>query len=355
MSLQYQTSNHSADCAAILPLSHSQEEGQIRIVLCLASDTHYVPHLATAMASILKNRHKSDLIHFYILDDGITGEQKINLNGLSYLSTFRIDYVDVKTILLQNQSASTLLGRVPLSSHISITSLGRLFISELIPHENRIIYLDCDIIVKCSLSALYLKDMKDHIILGTRDIASPMLAEKLGVRRYINSGVLLMNLEKMRSENTINRILQWTAQNIQSIKLGDQDIINGALENYIGNLSDKWNVQELRRKTRFSLQTNPAIIHYIGKHTPWKETGRTRPYAEEYFHYLALTAFGKHHTEPAHYTLKQRLYELKQQLKKTLLVIISPLFSRERSLYETYNTYRLLCFRFKKKRDFSSR
>ena len=43
--------------------------------------------------------------------------------------------------------------------YISLATYYRLLIPELIPNEDRILYLDCDIIVRKSLSDLYNRDL----------------------------------------------------------------------------------------------------------------------------------------------------------------------------------------------------
>ncbi|MDR0934507.1 MAG: glycosyltransferase family 8 protein [Burkholderiaceae bacterium] len=316
------------------------------IAVCLASDAAYVQHLAAAMASILKNKAPSDRIHFYILDGGIPAVEKERLASLKDIADFDISYVDIAN-WSKNVPELSLLDKKHLSKHISITSCYRLFIHELVPQVDRMIYLDCDLIVLQSLAEMYRKNMGKYLVLAVRDVASQMCGFRMGIpRQYKNSGVLLLDTRRMREQNMTARILQWIEKNIAQVQFGDQDILNGALGNDLGPLADKWNVQALRRKTRFSLQKQPAIVHFLGAHKPWKETGVSRPHAEEYFRYLEMTPYSKSYREPT-------LYALRRHLKSALLLSVSPFFSRTRSLRETYNTYRILGIRFRKKRDFS--
>jgi lipopolysaccharide biosynthesis glycosyltransferase len=208
--------------------------------------------------------------------------------------------------------------------------------------------MDCDLVVLQSLADLYKKDTGKYLVLGVRDVASELGEFRLGMRRYINSGVLLLNTKKMREQETSARIIHWMENNISRVRLGDQDIINGAFEKDIGPLADRWNVQALRRRTRFSFQKNPVIVHYIGSHKPWKETGMSRPHAAEYFKYLALTPYNKAYKEPLSRKIRNRV-------RRGLLYLASPLFSRTRSIRETYNTFRILGIKFRKKRVFSKR
>jgi lipopolysaccharide biosynthesis glycosyltransferase len=329
--------------AGITPRTDEKQE-YCRIAVCLASDEAYVQHLSVAIASILTNKNPADHLHFYILDGGISPGEKQKLASLKNIADFDIDYIDV-TNLFRDQPTFALLEKKHLSKHISITSCYRLFIHELIPHEDKIIYMDCDLVVLQSLADLYKKESGKYLVFGVRDIASLLFGPRLGVHRYINSGVLLLDTKKMREQNVSTRIFQWMEDNLSRVLLGDQDIINGALDGDIGPLADKWNVQALRRRTRFSFQADPAIIHYIGAYKPWKETGMSRPHADEYFKYLALTPYNKPYREPLRRKIRNRI-------RRGLLYLVSPLFLRTRSIRETYNTFRIFGFSFKKKREF---
>ena len=79
----------------------------------------------------------------------------------------------------------------------------------MFPEYKKGLYLDSDIIVLGDISKLYNNDIQDNIIGACVDMSIQDVPEFLnyvenavGIDRakYVNSGVLLMNLEKMREE-----------------------------------------------------------------------------------------------------------------------------------------------------------
>ena len=107
----------------------------------------------------------------------------------------------------------------------------RLLIPELLPQYDKVVYADVDIIFRMDLSELYGIDLGSAYLGGTYDIG--MLLEKegrkhmahlgLGVEKYIQAGLLLINSKKMREDNLSQAFLRLSTNNY---KYQDQDIIN---------------------------------------------------------------------------------------------------------------------------------
>ncbi|MDR1311343.1 MAG: glycosyltransferase family 8 protein [Burkholderiaceae bacterium] len=313
------------------------------IPICFASDKNYLQHLAVAIASILANKAESDALRFYILENTFTDADRDALNQLKAIADFEIHYLPVKGRLLE-------LCPVKIDNahqHISIETYFRLFIPELIPNENKIIYLDCDVVVLCSLAELYTMDFGNHCVLGVRDIDSRINAKRMRTRRYINAGVLLMNSKRMREKSAYQQFADYIANHRETIRWHDQDVLVAVLDGHIGYVSDAWNAQiTFEKKIRFSKP--PRIVHYVGSHKPWKPAGVNRPYADAYFRYLALTPY-KDVPKPS---VKRSVFSVFRRRVKTFLNPLTSLFfSRKRSAGGTYNAFRILGFRFKRRRD----
>ncbi len=114
----------------------------------------------------------------------------------------------------------------------SRTSLYRLLIPQLIRAE-RVLYLDCDIVVIRDLSEFYDSDFEGNLLTAVSDMA--MCSEYIkrddssgGLLPYLNSGVLLFHNAAWQPEDC-ERLLQTAAANIQA-HYGDQDILNIALQ-----------------------------------------------------------------------------------------------------------------------------
>ena len=63
----------------------------------LASDNNYVPFLGVAITSLIKNNQNDfDEINIYILDDGITFNNKKRLEKLINNSNYRLSFIKTK-------------------------------------------------------------------------------------------------------------------------------------------------------------------------------------------------------------------------------------------------------------------
>ncbi|WP_413852577.1 glycosyltransferase family 8 protein [Candidatus Ruminimicrobium bovinum] len=270
----------------------------MQINICLSSDNNYAQHLTVTIASILKNANTDDELFFFIFDGGITSDNKEKILKLKEIKHF-----EIKFILIDSSKLAYLPNH---SFHISIATYFRFKIASLLPiNIDKIIYLDCDIIVLKSLSNLFNEDIKDYYIAGVEDIG--YYFDRRFLKRetdsfYINAGVLLINIAKWREDYIEEKLLSATENNLLLIH-NDQDIINFKLKDKIKALDLKWNVQDsfarilgklhpLKKQIKQAV-LNPAIVHYTGAIKPWQSI--YIPFGELYIDYLKLTPFYRSH------------------------------------------------------------
>lgn len=176
---------------------------------------------------------------------------------------------------------------------ISSGAYLRLLLHRLLSGVEKVLYLDVDILVRESLSPVWHMDLGRNLLAAVKGPVN--LQEKWewnssrsywklleGARGgYINSGVLLMNLEEIRRRQLDE---QWERLAEEKLYYQDQDILNITCQGSIAYLSPKYNrlayleekdfgqfVTEgiyTREEEQEALQS-PAIIHYAGD-KPWK-------------------------------------------------------------------------------------
>lgn len=290
------------------------------INVCMSCDNNYSKHAGVVIASILSNASNKDVLSIYILDGGISEERKQEILSLKEIKNCKIQFVNVDSNLFDDYR------QIKTHSYITIPAYYRLKLASLLPDISKIIYFDCDIIVRAGLSKLFNEDISGYALAGVRDTKKKQL--KLNPN-YINSGVLLLNLDYWRKENVEEKLLNFTKENIDNIKTGDQEILNKCLAGKIKVVEDEWNVQSSNFTNRSSYTNNPKVIHFVAKNKPWD--GKSYSYHKnEYFKYLQLTPW------------KLDDKELKKALKSTAaayakyrpLFIIRPRFYK--ALYKTY-------------------
>ena len=175
----------------------------------------------------------------------------------------------------------------------------RILCSELLPQSlERILYLDSDMLICNSIRELYEMDFCGKMLIGVTDQLSVnrkkihRKKEALGLTEddiYINSGVILFNLVKMRKEFVLKDFLVDVEKHKDILVFPDQDAINLYFRGDIGvagwiyNYPAYWSFF-FRHIIQFAVR-NPSIIHYMGNIKPWniRYIGR---YFNKYYYYL---------------------------------------------------------------------
>lgn len=141
----------------------------------------------------------------------------------------------------------------------------RLLLPELIPELDKILYLDCDIIVRQNLAKLWNEtDLGDNYLAAVYEAAIEGQAERfraLGCdpAKYFNSGFLLMNLAQMRSEKVSERLLE--ACRVPYLEFPDQDALNQVCQGRVLPLSPLYN----SIRTFFIPQYKPDFVRQYGE------------------------------------------------------------------------------------------
>ncbi len=171
----------------------------------------------------------------------------------------------------------------PVIDRLPEESFYRLMAFEFLPDTvHRCLYLDPDIIIRKSLLPFYGMELGSFYLAAsshTYKAKNKFNLLRLNLtdnERYINSGVMLMNLDAIRKDFTVELILERLNESIQLLWLGDQDLINILFGSNALLVDEKlWNLDERtfnHNKKSFTMadvEENTAIIHYNGKHKPW--------------------------------------------------------------------------------------
>lgn len=175
------------------------------------------------------------------------------------------------------------------TDHISKTTYCRLFASEYLPKEiDKVLYLDCDIIVNKSLTDLYETDISEYSasVVIDCDFYREKRNQELGIttpNTYFNAGVLLLNLRYWRENNLIERFIQFNNSYTHSLDTHDQDILNAVLQGEVLYLpitnnfqtlfllkgSRKNYVATLNHQISSATLEDIVIIHYCTPVKPW--------------------------------------------------------------------------------------
>ncbi len=274
-------------------------------VVCAADDGYSMP-LAVTLRSVLENLDSKRSITFFVIDGDIKKHNKKKiLESLGSPQRYTIEWL---------QPPKELLTTMVVSGHVTITSYFRLLIPDLLPSQlQKVIYLDCDLIVQKNLGLLWDLDIGEAYLLACPEVGIPYVSspyglanyEKLGIPskcKYLNAGVLVVNLEKWRSENIGMKVIQYIEQNKDYIRWHDQDGMNAVLALKWRELDPRWNQtpamynylswedSPFQEDVYNSLLHEPFIIHFASSNKPWNSL-TYHPANDLFFEYVDMTAW----------------------------------------------------------------
>lgn len=270
-----------------------------------ASDENYVKPLGVSMLSLFENNKEVNDITVYIIENRISECSKKRLYKIAQQYKRSIKFIPFEY-----------LGKdLKVNVDFPLVAYGRLFLYKL-EDIDKILYLDADTIINGKIEELYETDIQNYEIAGVQDNAAYYLLKKIGMNkknRYINSGVLLINLKKWREDNIGERFLKFISEKKGKVNHHDQGVLNGVCKDSILILDPKYNVMPemismtvkqsnllysvhnyyLQEEINNAVQ-KPVIIHYIEKFysRPWKYDC-THPMKDKFLYYLNLTDFSK--------------------------------------------------------------
>ena len=277
------------------------------MVAAYASNDGYARHLAASMCSLFDQNQSEETIRVYVLSNGLSEENIGKLKSVA--DRYKRELVVVELGDVRSRFPFEIDTR-----GFDVSALSRFFMAEMIPAgEERILYLDCDTIVKDSLKKLWELPLDGYALAAAMEPTVGMnIKGQIGLTKedaYYNSGVLLINLAYWRRKNVQQKLLDFYGEKDGKLFACDQDTINGALRGKIKLLDPRYNfftnlkyfpysslvvrtaeyaavTRERFRKAR----KDPAILHYLGDERPWKR-GNLNPYGRYYKKYLAMTPY----------------------------------------------------------------
>lgn len=254
------------------------------IVLVASADDNYAMPLAVMARSVLENLGSDRQMIFFVIDGGMKPHNKRKVE--QSLDSKRCD---VRWLQPPNQSFEG----IEVKRHVTATAFMRLLIPDLLSNEfQKVIYLDCDLVVKQDLSRLWDIEIEDNYLLAVQDYYVPYVSSPRGLAKYqelgipanckyFNSGVLVINLEKWRSDKISPQVVEYLQNSAEYRYCNDQEGMNAVLAGKWGELDPRWNQlpkiyqytswddSSFSKEMYHNLINNPYIIHFATVPKPW--------------------------------------------------------------------------------------
>lgn len=242
--------------------------------IALCTDENFSIPALVCITSVLENNKEEDC-HIYVLTDGLSDKARDKFSKLSDIYGQKIDIMNIDKHIFDGLIVNE---RFPISMYY------RFLLPETLPEVDKILYLDCDIIVRHSLRGMYETDLTDKGIAAVvaQSCDDIVWANQLKLSSaYFNSGVLLMNLEYWRQNCSFGRLVEWIANNSDKCNLPDQNALNVVFDGNVEYLDYSYNYQE----GWFNIETSkvhyskwneivnsgeePVIVHFCEAEKPW--------------------------------------------------------------------------------------
>lgn len=223
------------------------------MIIAICSTRNWYIYLATELYALFKHNEIAK-VYLFIEDDEIT-----------YLKDSRIQFINVnkleKYITEYSPNYNTKYTRM---------TLVRCYFSKIL-NEEKILYIDADAIVVDNIKELWNIELNNKALAGVKEGGE--WSKHLGIEgmddKYINSGVMLMNLELIRKEKLDEAMIDLINKNYYAYP--DQDVINIVCKDKIQYISNIYNSTETT-----GIVEDAKIVHYIREHKGWiKESPRS--------------------------------------------------------------------------------
>lgn len=223
---------------------------RLKMNILYCGDKNIINGLTISILSLLKNV-KEDLC-IYVLTANIQTDEKnyeaISENDTNFLdielkkvnSSNFIKVIDITTMFEQEKPIKNM------DTRFTPCCMIRLFADKIIEMPNKILYLDNDVVCRKNCIELYNQDISEYEIAGVLDYYGKWFFKRnLFKFDYINSGVLLLNMNKIKETNLLEKARKMCMK--KNMFMPDQSAIN-KLAVYKKILPRKYNEQRKLHK-----------------------------------------------------------------------------------------------------------
>jgi lipopolysaccharide biosynthesis glycosyltransferase len=209
------------------------------INILTSADEKFTQHLAVMIASVLYNSQDDEHLNFYVITEDISDKSRQKISELNNINFFNITYIE---------SVNNNYTYGPLNSFLTTNAYHRFEAPSFLPELSRVLYLDCDLIVRNSLKEFWYTDIGSCAIGAVENLFSSEFPERLKYPTslsYFNSGVILMNLDKLRELEFEKKCFDYVKTYPERIWYPDQCVMNAVLQGNWKRMPYKYNFMSI--------------------------------------------------------------------------------------------------------------
>lgn len=244
------------------------------VPIFLTINSAYAPYAAASIHSLTEHTDPKRYYRVIILHD-----------GLNLINRWRLRSLATKNVAIQFKKMSNNLYLKVIVAYCtrrkrragdffsSAVYYYRAFIPFLFPIYKTAVYIDSDTILRGDIGELFDMDLEDKALAAMPDPKVSTIPEfrdyvekALGVpcSEYVNSGVQLMNLRKMRKLKYLSTMIELIQKYDADLVAPDQDYLNLILRGDIKFFGEEWNAEPKK-----DLGKNIKLVHFNLFNKPW--------------------------------------------------------------------------------------
>lgn len=269
-----------------------------RINICYVVDRRLTKQIGVSITSLLMNTSYPKSIRIFVIHENLKLKERFKLLKLANNYDANIEFIEV--------DRQQFIYFKPMYKD-SYATYFKILIPKLL-NVAKIVYIDSDTLVLNDINSLYRIKLGNYKIAAVLDYNCFHMIEKLNLplKHYFNTGVMLMNLDSLRSSSFSDKAMLYINEN-PDIEFHEQDAINFISNKHFFNLDFNWNVMhyfyspiELEKLSIEDLEpinvaiNNPKIVHFTGQRKPWKLFNK-HPLGNLYLTYAKESPFKLRH------------------------------------------------------------
>ena len=238
-------------------------------VIALGADIRYMDKVETVIKSISVHNQE---VKFYVFNDDLPSEWFLLMRN-------RLNVIGSEIVNVKKTAHNLRDFRLP-NAILSYATFFRYFIADEV-QEDRVLYLDSDMIVNARLDELFSLDLQGYDIAAVQDFGQD------GWLTTFNAGMLLIDAKKWRENHLTKSLLELTVQHHEHV-YGDQGVLNMYFGDQWLHLDKEYNFmvgldqflhlsgnKEWYQSDYYG-NYEPKIIHYTSESKPWTHMTLTR-------------------------------------------------------------------------------
>ncbi|MGN1408005.1 glycosyltransferase family 8 protein [Lactobacillus sp.] len=236
----------------------------------------FTPYAAVSLSSLAKFADPKKDYTVTFLHQGLSKEHEESLASYAK-DNLHVEFYEMSDELLkpiQDRKENYLRG-----DFFTMSIFYRLFIPNLFPQYDKAIYIDSDTVLNDDIAKLYETELGDNLIGACVDSSIQYVPEMLRYisevltldpKKYINSGMLVMNAKAFRDEKFVDKFFSLLGRYHFDCIAPDQDYLNEICSGRIKYVDGRWDAMPNENTEPLA---NPSLIHYNLFFKPWHFTG----------------------------------------------------------------------------------